>query len=118
MKLSLQEFLCLLVNKDHDDARLALFSGSGGGTRASRISDERDIADGMRAASRVWLGEVRASERGSCDLVLSARSIFSLMLDEGQNVGIDDIRMGRHQPVREARINLERAIFEQFGLQE
>jgi hypothetical protein len=49
MKLSLQECLCFLVNKDHAAARLALFSGSSGGTRASLISAERDIADGMRA---------------------------------------------------------------------
>jgi hypothetical protein len=118
MKLSLQECLCFLVSKDHEDVRLALLSGSSAGTRASRISDERDIAHGMRAANRFWLGEVHASEQGRCDLALSERSLFSLTLDEGQNIGIDDVRMGRHQTMREARINLERAIFEQFGLQQ
>ena len=49
--------------------------------------------------------------------LLIGEAVSSLTLDEGQNVGIDDIRVSRHQPVWETRIDFERGILEQFGLQ-
>ena len=50
--------------------------------------------------------------------ITAAVSRSGLTLDEREYVRVDDVRMGRHQAMREAGINLERGMLEQFGLQQ
>src|SRR5580698_8464632 len=45
-------------------------------------------------------------------------AVSDLRLDEGEQVGIDDVRMGRRHPVGKSLVNLERGILDQFGLQQ
>jgi hypothetical protein len=45
-------------------------------------------------------------------------AVSDLRLDEGEQVGIDDVRMRRRHPVGKSLVNLERGILDQFGLQQ
>lgn len=46
----------------------------------------------------------------------SSAAVFFLRLNKGQDIRIDHVCMSGHQAVREAGVNLERAMLEQFCL--
>jgi hypothetical protein len=84
----------------------------------------------LRSVSSSWVGALhhssidrfgsrcRGSQSALGSRLWSSGSFDCRPFDEREDVRIDQVGMSRHQAVWEARINLERAMFQQLGLQQ